>query len=77
MDFKIAQEISKINGYEIVKTSGSVGGLSDWVSMYLDVPAFTIELGNVNLQHPLGCEQLDTVFKDNQRVPLTVLTNLC
>lgn len=75
-DYKIAQEISKVNGYEIVKTSGSVGGLSDWVSMYLDVPAFTIELGNANLQHPLGREQLDNVFKDNQRVPLTILNNL-
>ncbi len=72
-DYAIAEQISKVNGYGIEKTYGSVGGYSDWVSLYLDVPAYTIEIGNSNLAHPLGEEHLSTVFEQNKDVPFTAL----
>ena len=72
-DYRIAQELSNINGYPIIKTEGSVGGLSDWVSLNLDVPAYTIEVGNPNLNHPIGKDQLDIIFQQNKDVPTTML----
>ena len=75
-DLKIATKISKVNGYPVVKTQGSVGGFSDWVSLNLDVPAYTIEIGNANIPHPLGIENLETVFNQNKDVPIVALNQV-
>lgn len=72
-DYELALKISKVNGYSVAKTIGSVGGFSDWVSLNYDIPAFTIELGNVNLSHPISIEQLPEVFEKNKYVPIVVL----
>lgn len=69
----IAEQFSNLNGYAVVKTVASVGGYSDWVSLNLRVPAFTIEIGNPNLPHPLTEAELDTVFEQNKQVPLLAL----
>lgn len=69
----IAEQFSNLNGYAVVKTVASVGGYSDWVSLNLRVPAFTIELGNPNLSHPLTEAELGTVFEQNKQVPLLAL----
>ncbi len=72
-DRLIAEQFSNLNGYAVIKTSNSVGGYSDWVSLNLRVPAFTIEIGNPNLSHPITVDQLDVVFEQNKQVPLLAL----
>lgn len=72
-DYQIALKISEVNGYSVLKTEGSVGGFSDWVSLNLEVPAFTIEIGNQNISHPLNEENLSVVFEQNKYVPIVAL----
>lgn len=72
-DLEIAREISTVNGYQIIKTEASVGGYSDWVSLNLGVPAFTIEVGNGSIPHPIGEEYLPQIFEQNKDVPITAL----
>ena len=72
-DRMLANLIGSINGYTTVKTVGSVGGYSDWVSLNLRVPAFTIEVGNENINHPIGMEYLEEIFEQNKLVPITLL----
>ena len=67
-DLEFAQVISKATRYEILKTYGSVGGFSDWVSLQLDIPAFTVEVGNPNILHPIGIENLPEIFEQNKNV---------
>ena len=62
-DREIAGKIADILEYYPVKTSGSVGGVSDYVSLIFDVPAFTVELGNNKLSHPIGEEYLDSLYE--------------
>lgn len=72
-DYQIVLKISEVNGYSVLKTEGSVGGFSDWVSLNLEVPAFTIEIGNQNISHPLNEENLSVVFEQNKYVPIVAL----
>jgi len=62
-DREMAQEMAELLGYYPVKTVGSVGGVQDFVSLIFDVPAFTIELGNNSLSHPIGKEYADDIFE--------------
>ena len=57
----------------MIKTEGSVGGYSDWVSLNLGVPAFTIEVGNLSLPHPITEQHLNTIYEQNKDVPLAAL----
>ncbi len=75
-DYNIAVKMADVNGYKVVKTEGSVGGFSDWVSLNYGVPAFTIELGNAMLTHPLGVENLPVVFEKNKFVPTVALNSV-
>lgn len=75
-DYAIARQISDTNGYPIVKTSGSVAGYSDWVSLNLGVPAFTIEVGNSALPHPIGVDQLPIIYEQNKEVPRVALASV-
>lgn len=75
-DYEIALKLSAVNGYPVIKTEGSVGGYSDYVSLVYDVPAFTIELGNANIPHPLGEENLLEKFEQNKNVPIVALESV-
>ena len=46
------------------------------MSLNLNVPAYTIEVGNANLPHPIGEDQLLLIFEQNKDVPLTVLNEI-
>lgn len=72
-DYDIALKLSAVNGYPIVRTIGSVGGYSDFISLYYKVPAYTIELGNVSIPHPIGEEYLLEIFELNKDVPIVAL----
>ncbi len=72
-DREIADFISSINGYEPIKTVGSVGGYSDWASEYLKVPAFTIEIAPASVPTPVPLEYVEPAFEANKDVPSRLL----
>ena len=72
-DFAIAEKLSQSNGYPVVRTVGSVGGYSDFVSLYYKVPAYTIEIGSVSIPHPIGEEYLMEIFERNKMVPIVAI----
>lgn len=72
-DQRIADFISSINGYEPIKTVGSVGGYSDWASEYLQVPAFTIEIAPASVPTPVPLEYVEPAFEANKDVPSRLL----
>lgn len=72
-DEEIAQRLCEVTGYQMVKTFKSTGGLSDYVSANFDVPAFTVEVGNDELSHPIKLKHLNRIFKQNQFVLQTAL----
>ena len=71
-DFLIAKEISKQNGYQVIKTKNSAGGLSDYINYKLKKSAFTIELGSDSLTHPIGETHLENIFQKNKALPLVL-----
>jgi len=72
-DARLARKLGRITGYKAIKTKNSAGGYTDWVSMHLGVPAFTLEVGNDRYDHPIGVEHLPKIFKQNRKVPRFLL----
>lgn len=75
-DRDIADVIASVNGYIPLKTENSVGGYSDWVSQYLGVPAYTIEVGSVNLPTPIPLSAVEPAIELNRDVPIVLLNTL-
>ncbi|MBQ7351357.1 MAG: hypothetical protein IJW59_00610 [Clostridia bacterium] len=75
-DRLIAEKIAQINGYIPIKTENSTGGYSDWVSEYLEVPAFTIEIGPVSAPTPVPIEYVPDAIERNKNVPIECLNIL-
>lgn len=69
-DTFIVNKIASATGYQPVLTQNSTGGYSDWVSLNLRVPAFTVEVGDERIPHPIGLEYLPTIFEQNKNVPI-------
>ena len=67
-DYSLAKEIKKETGYKIKKTPGSTGGYKDWCIDSLKIPAFTIEVGDDRLSHPIKKEFLKDIFEKNKDV---------
>lgn len=75
-DYDIARQISDVTGYEIIRTTNSTGGYSDWVSRTLQVPAYTIEVGSTQWAHPIGEQYLDEIYAKNRDVPAVALNGV-
>jgi len=75
-DLYYAEIISSINGYLPTITSNSTGGYSDWVSLNLEVPAFTIEVGSVDLPTPIPIDTVPEAIELNKNVPIALLDAL-
>lgn len=75
-DRNIANYIATINGYTPTKTEYSVGGYSDWVSEYLGVPAFTIEIAPVSAPTPIPIQYVPEAFEKNKDLPSKLLDYL-
>ena len=75
-DYNIGTKLSESNGYPLVRTTGSVGGYSDYVSAYYNVPAYTIEVGSSTIPHPIGREYLMEIFEINKNVPIIALESV-
>lgn len=67
-DRQIAEYISSINGYTPIKTENSVAGYSDWASLNLKVPAFTIEIAPVTAPTPVPIEYVEPAFEANKDI---------
>ncbi len=74
-DAKIALKLAKVTGYAIKPTPNSSGGYKDWCIETLKIPAFTIEVGNDNLLHPIRKNHLNEIYEKNKKV-ISVLTSL-
>lgn len=72
-DQSIGESLSQTTGYPLVFTENSTGGYKDWCIDKLKIPAFTIEVGDENLQHPVGIESLPEIYLRNKDVPLVAL----
>jgi g-D-glutamyl-meso-diaminopimelate peptidase len=67
-DTRLAAKLGEITGYTPTRTADSAGGYTDWVSWHLKIPAFTIEVGNDALPHPITPDRLDAIWAQNRGV---------
>lgn len=72
----IAKKLQEVSGYKLVKLNESVGGFSDWLSLNFKIPAFTVEVGNDKLKHPIGKEHLFTILNEIKHFPLVAINSL-
>ena len=72
-DRAIGEELSATTGYPLVFTENSAGGYKDWCIQKLQLPSYTIEVGDENIPHPIGEEYLPEIFAQNKDVPLVAL----
>lgn len=76
-DYKIAKELSKINGYQVEIAKNSVGGYKDWCIQEFKIPSFTVEVGADYLSHPIGINELDEIYWENKDLLLRLTEILC
>lgn len=72
-DRQIGEVLSDVTGYPLIFTQNSTGGYKDWCINTLKIPAYTIEVGDESLTHPLGIETLPEIYSRNKDVPLLAL----
>ena len=72
-DKTIGEALSEITAYPLIFTENSTGGYKDWCINTLKIPAYTIEVGDDNLAHPIKEENLPEIFMRNKDVPLVAL----
>lgn len=72
-DQSIGEALSEATGYPLIFTENSTGGYKDWCINTLTIPAYTIEIGDESLDHPLGEEALPEIYARNKNVPLIAL----
>ena len=72
-DRSIGEQLSDSTGYPLIFTEASSGGYKDWCIRYLQIPAYTIEVGSEELAHPIGEESLPLIFEQNKEVPQLAL----
>ena len=72
-DREIGEVLSEITGYPLIFTENSTGGYKDWCINTLKIPAYTIEVGDESLEHPLQIDSLPEIYQRNKDIPLTAL----
>ena len=72
-DFEIGSALQETTGYPLIFTQNSTGGYKDWCIDSLKIPAYTIEVGDESIPHPLGLETLPEMFERNKDVPIVML----
>jgi len=66
-DKVLAEVLSSVTGYKLAYAKNSVGGYKDWCIKTLQIPAFTIEAGADEFEHPLGTAAWENVLEHNRR----------
>ncbi|MBE7080885.1 MAG: peptidase [Clostridiales bacterium] len=64
-DMSLASVLSQATGYPLAQAKGSAGGYKDWCIQRLGIPAFTIEAGSNDFDHPLGENALEDIIEKN------------
>lgn len=67
-DLKLAGIIADKTGYKVRPSGASAGGYKDWCIESLSIPAFTIEVGDDGLSHPIERKEVYSVFLKNREV---------
>lgn len=62
IDRQTAKELSTLTKFPAVLSTGSFGGLTDYLALRYQVPSFTIELGDDKLSHPITKEYLPSIM---------------
>ncbi len=73
-DKKTAETLAATVNFKAELSTGSFGGLTDYLALRCGVPSFTIELGDDNLSHPLGQETLPTIMPAVNKILTYLLT---
>ncbi len=61
-DQPTAERLAALTNFQAILSTGSYGGLTDYLALRLGVPSFTVELGDDALSHPLGREHLPAIM---------------
>lgn len=72
-DKEIGESLKNLTGYPLIYTRNSTGGYKDWCIETLRIPAYTIEVGDENIPHPIGIENLPEIYFKNKDVPILLL----
>ena len=72
-DKAIGEKLALATGYSLIFTENSAGGYKDWCIRTLKIPSYTIEVGDVGLEHPITEDNLPEIFEQNKDVPLIAL----
>ncbi len=64
-DLRLAKLLRSATGYPLKEAPMSAGGYKDWCIRALKIPAFTVEVGREEGEHPLGKAELFDIFKKN------------
>ena len=72
-DREIGENLSEVTGYPLIFTENSTGGYKDWCINSLKIPAYTIEVGDENIPHPITEESLPEIYQRNKDIPLIAL----
>ena len=69
----IGEVFSETTGYPLIFTENSTGGYKDWCIDTLKIPAYTFEVGDESIPHPIGEEYLPEIYARNKNIPLIAL----
>ena len=61
-DQPTAEKLSTLTNFPAILSSGSFGGLTDYLALKKGIPSFTIELGDDKLKHPISADQLENIM---------------
>lgn len=75
-DRRIAEALSVSTGYPLRLAVGSAGGYKDWCIKALKLPAFTVEVGEDELPHPLGYGALRDIVRKNENALDTLIGSI-
>ena len=70
---KYLDVIVSTTNYTPIYTINSTGGYKDYCLYVLGILSFTIETGKDYLSHPIGLENLDTIFNENKDLIINLL----
>ena len=70
---KYLDVIVSTTNYTPIYTRNSTGGYKDYCLYVLGILSFTIETGKDYLSHPIGLENLDTMFNENKDLIINLL----
>lgn len=72
---KLAYSVGRILKYKPLKSKGSSGGLSDYLSFKYNIPSVTIELGDDKLKHPISLKYFDEIYTNQYEVLKHIVEN--